>query len=486
MNISFFFQNLTEKMADRKIRHVEDVFKQKNHENGNNSDTDYSFNFNFKAFKNKQAPLPPGGPVPLPKIGNYQPKILLDPGQGSGNPVRPHEINSHNVARHNDDTGRHNVRRQSGDKQNAPTSPVKKEQFIIGDKNVPITIESTEPLSDNEWPIPAPRRKRPAPNVPEDNTDVIPRTNKQTTNNPLFGRSMSVRSDEETFEIDAEIQGGDIDFGPGIDNPAFNNVHLSSQRSSASEHNMNSIEHNSSERRNAPEVNVNGNIGQYPYIPPPDYDDEEITMTFGDEEGQYDYGYQQSKVYKEFEGEDFAKYLRDEEDYEFDSRPPPLRNFKGKPAPGAPKYDNRFNKKGDKPKKKSKRKEPDMKRNTIRDFAFSDSKIGWGDRTVKSTSAKGRYIKREKDRKRIETNPQQTDPGSYEEFLRIRNGLAPQESPNSSDSGVEVEMKNHENLYYHSQPKQMKNGKYDKKPSVWQKLTWRFRKSLDISRMDKT
>lgn len=465
-------------MAERKIRHVGDVFHQQNGNRPDNSDSEYSFNFNFKAFKNKQAPLPPGGPLPLPKIGNYQPKILLDPGPGGDNPTRTHRHDSETS-----DTKRHS--REIHTVHNKPANSARKDPFIIGDKDVPITIENSELLSDDEAPIPAPRRKRRAPQGPEDTMDVIPRSNEQSTNNPLFGRSISVRSDaDEKFDLmDAEIQGADIDFGPGIDNPGFSEVHIRSTRSSVSEQNIGSSENSSvCENKHSP----NGDVGNYPYIPPPDYDDEEVTMTFGDEErDQFEQDYQQSRVYREFEGEDFARYLQDDEGYEFDSRPPPLRQMKGRPAPRPPTYDNRFhNKKGDKPKKKSKRNETDMKRNTIRDFSFSDSKIGWGDRTVKSTSAKGRYIKREKERTRIDTSiPQKTDPGSYEEFLRVRNGLGPLESPNSSDSGVEVEIKNHENMYYHSQPKQMRNGKYDKKRSVWQKLTWRFRKSLDMSQI---
>ena len=451
-------------MAERKIRHVGEVFKRTSgNQNGKTdvSDTEYTFNFNFKAFKSKQAPLPPGGPVSLPKIGNYQPKILLE----------TTELRTEN-ALHSpvQESAYENVERNKHE-----ISQVKSDQLIIGDKDIPITVETNE--ADTELPMPKPRRKRRAPNVPEDNTDVIPRSDAQTTNNPLFGRSLSVASDEERFDMDIEIQGGDIDFGPGIDNPGFNEVN--SQQSSISEHKADLSRKSNLEDTNTQNNNETGNPAHYPYIPPPDYDDEEVTMTFEEEERDLIVdNYQQSKVYREFDGEDFARYLQDDEDYEFDSRPPPMRNMKGRQGP--PQSDRRFHKKGDN-KKKSKRKETDIKRNTIRDFTFSDSKIGWGDRTVKSTSAKGRYIKREKDRKRIDTNFEQT------EFLRVRNGLGPPvESPNSSDSGVEVEMKNRENLFYHSQPKQMKNGKYEKKPSVWQKLTWRFRKSLDISRLDKT
>lgn len=458
-------------MAERKIRHVGDVFRQHNGESGGNSESEFAYNFNFKAFKNKQAPLPPGGPVSLPKIGNYQPKMLLESGPGGNNPIHTHE----NV--------KVDTKGQSDRIQGSAESHAKKDKLIIGDKDIPITIESNELLSDSETPIPAPRRKRRAPMMPDDNTDVIPRSSEQTTSNPLFGRSLSVGSDEETFDMDTEILGGDIDFGPGIDNPGFSDMHLNSLRTNVPESNVGTNE-NMSELKHTP----NGDVAKYPYIPPPDYDDEEVTMTFGEEErDHFEQDFEKSRVYKEFQGEDFARYLRDDEDYEFDSRPSSARSMKGKPAPRPPKHDNRFIKKGDKPKKKSKRNENDIKRNTIRDFSFSDSKIGWGDRTVRSTSAKGRYIKREKDRKRIDTH-EQSGPGSYEDFLRVRNGLPPQplESPNSSDSGVEVDIKNHENLYYHSQPKQLRNGKYDKKPSMWQKLTWRFKKSVDISRIDKT
>ena len=466
-------------MAERKIPHVEDVFKRpvgKHNGEKSNSGAEY-FDFNFKAFKNKQAPQPPGGPVSLPRIGNYQPKILME-SQTPDSDIQQHTRDKDTIKEINEK--KNNIVQKE--------KKVVKEQIIMGDKDIPITINDGSDDQDIDAPYPQPRRKRRAPEVPEHSTDVIPRSDAQTTNNPLFGRSISVASDEEPFDMDVEIQGGDIDFGPGIDNPGFQGVNSGSQYSSITEHRENSLERRTEVHTATQSDNKNSN--QYPYIPPPDYDDEEVTMTFEDEErDEFEVNHQHGRVFKEFEGEDFARYLRDEEDYEFD-RPQPVRHMKGRAPPRPHAHDNRFHKKPEKPKKKSKRKEPDMKRNTIRDFTFSDSKIGWGDRTVKSTSAKGRYIKREKDRKRIDTNfdkHEKSDRGSYEEFLRIRNGMGPPaESPNSSDSGVEVEIKNRENFYYHSQPKQMKNGKYDKKPSVWQKLTWRFKKGLNISRIDQT
>jgi hypothetical protein len=62
-----------------------------------------------------------------------------------------------------------------------------------------------------------------------------------------------------------------------------------------------------------------------------------------------------------------------------------------------------------------------MKRQTLRTISYADCKMGVDDRTirsVKSTSAGGRYIKRGKERTMIVDGG--TGDGGYEEFLRMR------------------------------------------------------------------
>ena len=458
--------------SERNIRHVEDVFSGRvngvtPHKQQNILDRKSSFNM----FKNKQAPRPPSDQLPLPKIGNYQPKMLLKNSPGDGE-NREHRDNIHHVQVHH----------------NPGSAP----PMIIGDKDIPLTIENDTVDIREDPPVPAPRRKRRAPNAPE--PEMI--NSDPSTSNPLFGRSLSQRSDEERFDMDLEEQGGDIDFSNGLDNPGFHSRERNvSGRSRDSELSWAEEQHHKIQHEHQ---NCKKGI-TYPYIPPPDYEDEEMTMDFEDDyEPIADYERSNGRVYRELEGDDFGKYMQ-EDDYEFDAPNRPLR----RPPPGGhgghflqnrprhiqkpTKSNKNIDKKITKSKKKHAPSEQSMKRNTIRDFTFSDSKIGWGDRTVKSTSAKGRYIKHNKDRMRIdkaETFGQKDNKGTYEEFLRVKNGI-PLESPNSSDSGVDTgEERHHMNMYQRSQPKQMRNGKYEHKQTMWQRLTWRFRKPQPVHRIE--
>ncbi|KAL4237136.1 hypothetical protein ACF0H5_005516 [Mactra antiquata] len=450
-------------MAERQIRHVEDVFSGKVGPK-NNSQNILDRKSNFNMFKNKQAPRPPSEKSNLPVIGNYKPKILLQ-SPDSSNPPKNETVTAqiHNPPKY--------------------TAP----PLIMGDKNVPLQIENNIHEGNNdEHPVPPQRRKRRAPSAPD--------IGESTRNNPTFGRSLSQNSDEEVFNMNFEEQGGDIDFGEGIDNPGFG----SRERivSDSSRHRTESSSSWKEPQKEAPAQLEKRDPGiTFPYIPPPDYDDEELTMQFDEEEYvepaiDYNTAKRNSSMpmYKEYEGEDFGKYMQ-EEDYEFDEPRRPRPPMKGRPmvrkakAPKPPKSVN-----NDKKDKKNKSKKKENKRNTIREFTYSDTKMAWGDRTVKSTSAKGRYIKHNKERQRVGSselfaNDRQT--GTYEDFLRMQNGGDPLESPNSSDSGVDTgEDKLNMDMYLHSQPKQMRYVKNEHKPSVWQRLTWKFRKSVNISGME--
>lgn len=456
-------------MADRNIRHVGDVFGEdtgKPAKQQNLLDRKTSFNM----FKNKQAPKPPQGQQALPRIGNYQPKILLEPKTSNYNREPPME-RSKSPERQNEMPPTHS------NFNSVPAKPM-----IIGDKDELIRIADNDDEDEErqDEPVAPPRRKRKAPEAPVAGPSGI----------QGFVRSISQRSDEERFEM--EEQGGDIDFAEGIDNPAFS----SRARSESSSSYRTSNHDRSNERPPRPKSEQIS----YPYIPPPDYEDEEVTLDFEEEAEEFlDFNRNSrnsNTVYRELEGDDFGKYLED--DYEFDAPnmgPPNSDSQFGKSrtvprTAKQQKYSKQDNKKASKARKKQDKREANMKRNTIRDFTFSDSKIGWGDRTVKSTSAKGRYIKREKDRKRIDHNaqfpPQNGGPGSYEDFLRAKNGI-PLESPNSSDSGVEMgeDSRMMEDMYLNNQPKQMRSGKFEHKPSFLQRLTWRFKKNVTVTRQER-
>lgn len=496
-------------MGDRKIPHVEDIFTPGGGPAQNrNSTPDHKPGLSM--FKNKPAPAPPGAKFGnMPKIGNYQPKILLQP----LSKAQPHNLQSLQERDSKGHEERSNV--SSSDKVIGSSPP---RAMIIGDKNVPLRLERS-PVDDIDTePVAPPRRKRRAPSAPDEREFETP----GNTNNPLFSRSMSQRSDEEVFDM--EEQGGDIDFTGGLDNPAYNarsrtisassyqnrtdfrssrdGVHSESGNDGMGNSQIAHVQvHREDSRRRGsdnfareklPEDVTNGT--KYPYIPPPDYYDEEVTMDFDEERDKF-FGDALRQMRPKgdtrmaagpLEGDDFGRYL--EENYEFDRpvRPPPgayrkhgtARSAPPRERPKQPKWEGR-----DKKDKKKKAKEQN-KRNTIRDFTFSDSKIGWGDRTVKSTSAKGRYIKREKERNRIDTKGVAVGPGSYEEFLNVRNGIVP-ESPNSSDSGVELgDDRPPVDMYLKAQPKHMRHHRpHDDKPhGMWQRLTWRFRKSVNVTR----
>ena len=86
--------------------------------------------------------------------------------------------------------------------------------------------------------------------------------------------------------------------------------------------------------------------------------------------------------------------------------------------------------------------------------------MGYDDRTIRSTIAKGRYVK-QKDRGKLEE-------GSYEEFLRRRM----EGSSSSNDSGHETGDDAAMNQIYRHNQNKIKDGH----GSLWKKLTWRFRR----------
>lgn len=436
-------------------------------------------NFN----KSYHAPPPPGTQLHLPKIGNYKPKILLS--QTSREETRkpePEVERSYERPQQEikiEDTSGKNY-------DNLDTSVNNKNNFVLmGDVDSCIVV----------------------------NEDKSEMGGHKFSNNPLFGAD-----DSEMDNV--QDQEAVMDFGESVKTNHFDEEYqtiedatsVHSPRSPRSPDSTKSFEYpakshenpvapprykkkGKKEKRPAPpppapppviaEVKIvdKKDLNEYPYIPPPDYDEDELTMDFNDDVESVD----NSKIYKEFDGEDFAKYLSDDEDYEFDHytwrkniRYRPKHRSKG-PAPPRPKSEISFsqNKKSKggalKPLGKPKHEQniKSISRSTIRDFSFADSKLN-ADRTVRSTSAIGRLAKRGKDRPRIETSE-----GSYEEFLRMRqteNG-----SNSSADSGQFSgdEMNGPNQVFLRSQPKEFRGKLREEKPhTVWQKLTWKFRRHV--------
>ncbi|KAL3870010.1 hypothetical protein ACJMK2_042627 [Sinanodonta woodiana] len=473
--------------------------------------------------KKKPAPAPPNSQIQMPKIGNYVPRMLKE--------NKSHE-NSSSVI-----------------KTPAPTlntiqdpPPAKMNFFIMGDKNVPLLIENGVNENKEDWPVPKPRKKRQAQMNHREEIEIFRRDSEEEMDTLRNDRHSSYENTTKTSRNSSEmindiilappasfsptqileprepaeiesVPSGNTKINPLYGTPVNGNHPIIQppaefmDTSSPSEITMNRIGYERIESvHNQNSAKETSNGYGYPYIPPPDYDEEEKTMILEDEEDNDKHYHinQANESLRHVEEDDFGKYLSDEEDFEFDSLPVTSRRMKvtqfmsnphqkrKSSAPTLSKSDSLF-------KTPKKHKEGLYQRSTIRDFAYSDSKIGWGDRTVRSTSAKGRYIKREKDRKKLTDQQylEQQKPNTYEEFLNTRqmgdyenflhaksksqNNL---DSPTSSDSGHETSDDAYrESVYYHSQPKELLDKNIDSKSTFWKKLTWKFKRNFGVQQL---
>ncbi|XP_062578581.1 uncharacterized protein LOC134240504 [Saccostrea cucullata] len=404
-------------------------------------------NFN----KGRPAPQPPGRSFVLPKIGNYQPKSLL-------------------LSNYKDKDANKTDFQKLNDKNETVEEPMK--YMIIGDKDTPITIHQSSDVIDtppeNEFfprfgsdnPVYEPEE----PQTKTDEKDLVLDFEK-TVKNPLF-------QENDQNVPSSPIMSEDIDMAdePGTEEADVKAVY---------------------KKRPAPPPPVSARSiekeEEHPppdYEPEPDYDDDVLPKEVGPPVRNFPRR-QGSEVIREYQGEDFSKYMHDSEDEDYHSdHMYTWRNkikYKRKNAPNRT-VSQHAEKKRDhhsKPKQSqmksnghssaSKLPEDEMRRKTIRDFSYTDSKIGYDDRTVKSTTAAGRYMKRGKDRLPL----QQVRSGSYEDFLRSRYNESG--SNGSGDSGHETgdDFELNPDIFLQSQPRQFKNGS---KQSVWEKLTWRFKR----------
>lgn len=404
-------------------------------------------------FKNKQAPPPPTNKSRWQKIRNYQPKILQELVSPLGNDSRYTDSRSKN------------------DDHNSPLNNNSKAPFTIGDTNAPICTDSPA-----GGPFVTPKS---VPSLPDKiqhiSVTIVHHTEDLLRNNSRFDRSVSQRSDEEAFDIDFRNSDGNNVFDSGIDNPVFASLDgtdgVSSMQNGIMDLKLEVLKHD-----------VNGN---YPYIPTPDYNEEEVTLDFEEESGNCINHHENSAIYKKYDGEDFGKYLADDELEKSSQVLTAGQKYYANKVSHKPTYQNTNSKKGGKQKKIQTGNI--NKRNSMREFAFPDSKIGgYGDKIGNSALANGRHTKPEKDTNITNTSAQfspGSGTGSYEEFLRERNGMSINNPTISENSKVDINDDSQQlDIYRHSKPKHMRNGQYsDEKPNMWQRLTWRFRKSINIS-----
>lgn len=460
-------------------------------------------NFN----KNRPAPPPPGTKIVLPKIGNYKPKILLtrETPKTNSAPKSPYDevqITESPVSFHQISDSEQNADKVSSSKSFKQTTQAKSEPvdsksqcnsegeegiyhtidikpdyeqetenkvMIIGDKDVPLVLDTYF--------------------GPDDNTDDI-----ETQKNPDTQRNdepkTNLSSDNVLSNHDTVVNVGEV-----VVNPLFEGKKESNE----------TTKHTYKKRR-APRIpsyvsrhrsnsqNSHASDEEFPYIPDPDYDEDEVTMNFddfGSTSTKIKSEKRDSKVIKEYEGEDFAKYLEEDDGFHEENMITWRKNIKHtrkptsqskQPQISKSKFTNhtKINPPKLKPGKKPKHKETQHgsmnNRHTLRGLSYADCKMGLDDRTirsVKSTSAGGRYIKRGKERTMIVDGG--FGGGGYEEFLKMRSKEdGSLESNSSGDSGLEQgdDIYGHEQSFFPMQPKKVR----EKKGNLWEKLTWRFKR----------
>ena len=291
--------------------------------------------------------------------------------------------------------------------QKTPTSIVPKEKqngftakpLIIGDKDVPIVIAPIEPNDDEVYT-----------EIPDDSDSEAAMTiihqNGQTTTNPLYDNG---------------------------DKSSHGNVVGSRRHNSG-----NKITHNTTKEE------INGVS-----VPEPDYDEDEVTMEF-DGEGEMDQNdatkNRENPAYKDFEGEDFSKYMNDEMECE------PITYKKARNGRTGTRTEGKRYKKRDSrsphtmfgtPTKNGK-----FKSGSVRNYSVEDTKLGL---TVDGT-VKGKSIKNG------------VNYGtSYESFLNSRHGTA-------VDNGG-VDSSRRDTSIEDSYPM---NGKQ----TLWKKFTWRLKRHI--------
>ena len=391
--------------------------------------------------KKKRAPPPPAG------LGQYKPKILSDHSavnvpvnrpatNGAADaPVRPPRRGDVTQDNTGVDSSSNNGDSNGGGSNKA---------FIIGDKDTPMVIHPAGSRDSNRLDLHVGKLSLTPDELPGQEGSL-------GTSNPLFHLHHS-----------AQHNGGTSPPSSGRDKPSTGDD---------------------------PEAENDEPNGVY--IPEPDYDEEEKTMVFpDDDEDDYPPGLQpEKKVYKEYYGEDFSQYLSDEESgVDVSPRYRPKRGSRtgsGSHSGGADRKSRTegkrslYRKRGDSlPSSKSKKDKAVSGSNSLRTFSFADSKFG----TLRGSSGKRHSVPSLSEDTGEEAERFVTNGSSYERFLRSRNGEELGDVFYDDSQGVG------EGSGAGFVPGEVPS-RYlrpsDKKDNLWKKLTWKFkrqaRKSLDLS-----
>ena len=231
------------------------------------------------------------------------------------------------------------------------------------------------------------------------------------------------------------------------------------------------------------------------FIPAPDYDEEEKTMVLEEEEGDFDMNFDPRRkrdVYREYQGEDFAQYLSDEDNgadftQTYTSRPrrPPPQPFKHHTTERKPKGENkRLFKKRDAGVANTKhKKSPDKSisgSQSLRNFSYADSKFG----TINGRN-KRHSLPRSLSQEAEEADLFAETGSSYEQFLSHRNGDVNMSMDNDRPVSMLVDDRpfGEAALGLPERPPSYAR-QSSKKDTLWKKLTWRFKQpkhSFDLT-----
>ncbi|XP_014773718.1 homeobox protein 4 [Octopus bimaculoides] len=213
-------------------------------------------------------------------------------------------------------------------------------------------------------------------------------------------------------------------------------------------------------RRNLLNSNLMDNEYEEIYIPEPDYDEDEVTLNFKNE----DFGNTDSQensprqLFKNYEGEDFGKYLSDEEDFVDTNGYTWRKNIQYHTiSPASQKANTEIKRNRPKTTKTAQamfKSAPKIKgniiRHNLRDFSYADTKI-----SVKPSNAKPESRYQKKQEKFTDDDDFMRTKNSYEKFLSTR---LVNDNRGTQWTAKELETRFNENQAESKPPKRTKNG----------------------------
>ncbi|XP_064606554.1 uncharacterized protein LOC135471310 [Liolophura sinensis] len=347
------------------------------------------------------------------------------------------------------------------------------ENFILmGDKDSPMVIETSglgSSLDGDELP-----EELPDGETQEDNisslTDQVLTLNDEEHNNERINESAIIAGKRDISEEAVQMTNseGDVEQMPHLQ-PT---VHI---------------------------VNGTNDLGldkgtdkEMPYIPPPDYDEDVMTIDIPDEDEEtLDYpsaeqALSSRRVYKVYQGDDFGQYLREEESQFIIPTSRTQTRYKKSSKKSSTKTRDNNSKSltgtlsralfGGSKKTVS---EPE-KRHTIHEFSFGHSKIGLGDSVGIPNGVWRTGGERKPSRVSSSDNNRLSN---YELFLQYRqndhkkSGSIESTSDSGNETGEDTSRNTESQKTYHvTSPAYYSPNKYVKRNGLWEKLTLRFRR----------